>query len=160
MKHWLMKSEPGTFGIDHLARAPNQTAGWDGVRNYQARNLLRDELSAGDRAFFYHSSCPEPGIYGIVEVARAGHPDPTQFDRKSPHYDPESDAQNPRWYQVEVRLAEKFLRPVALAALRDHANGALRGLALLRRGNRLSVMPVSDDEWRFIVRLARDARAS
>jgi predicted RNA-binding protein with PUA-like domain len=160
MNRWLMKSEPETFGIDHLARAPGRSAGWDGVRNYQARNLLRDRFRAGDRAFFYHSSCAEPGVYGTVEVTRAGHPDPTQFDRKSAHYDGKSDPENPRWYQVEVRLLEKFPRPVTLAELREHHEGALRELALLRRGNRLSVMPVSDDEWTFIERLARDARAS
>ncbi len=160
MKYWLMKSEPDTFGIDHLARAPRRTAGWDGVRNYQARNMLRDEFSAGDRAFFYHSSCPEPGVHGVVEVVRAGHPDPTQFDRRNPHYDADSAVANPRWYQVEVKLLEKFRRPVTLAALREHAGGALRGLALLRRGNRLSVMPVSADEWNFIHRLARDSHES
>ncbi|MGQ0383109.1 MAG: EVE domain-containing protein [Gammaproteobacteria bacterium] len=160
MRRWLMKSEPETFGIDHLARAPQRTAGWDGVRNYQARNLLRDAFSPGDLAFFHHSSCAVPGIYGIVEVTRAGHPDPTQFDRRSEHYDAGSDPGNPRWYQVEVKLIEKFKRPVTLAALRVHATGALRDLALLRRGNRLSVMPVSDAEWNFIERLARDARAS
>ncbi len=160
MNRWLMKSEPETFGIDHLARAPERVAGWDGVRNYQARNLLRDRFCAGDRAFFYHSSCAEPGIYGIVEVTRAGHPDRTQFDRRSAHYDAKSDPKNPRWYQVQVRLLEKFAHPVTLATLRAHDAGALRDLALLRRGNRLSVMPVSDDEWNFIERLARETRAS
>lgn len=154
-----MKSEPEAFGIDHLARAPRQTAHWDGVRSYQARNLLRDRLAADDRAFFYHSSCPVPGVYGVMAVVRAGHPDPTQFDRRSPHFDPASDPASPRWYQVEVRLLEKFARPVTLATLREHARGALSGLALLRRGNRLSVMPVSADEWNFITHLARDARA-
>jgi predicted RNA-binding protein with PUA-like domain len=160
MNYWLMKSEPQTFGIDHLARAARQTAGWDGVRNYQARNLLRDEFRAGDHAFFYHSSCPEPGIYGVVEVVRAGHPDPTQFDRGSAHYDADADPSDPRWYQVEVRLLTRFPHPVTLATLREHAQGPLRDLALLRRGNRLSVMPVSIDEWKFIHRLARDARSS
>jgi predicted RNA-binding protein with PUA-like domain len=160
MTYWLMKSEPDTFGVDHLLRAPRQTAGWDGVRNYQARNLLRDRFATGDRAFFYHSSCPVPGVYGVMEVVRAGHPDPSQFDRRSPHFDAASDPANPRWYQVEVRLLEKFPRPVTLAAMREHARGALSGLALLRRGNRLSVMPMSADEWNFITRLARDARTS
>jgi predicted RNA-binding protein with PUA-like domain len=160
VKYWLMKSEPETFGIDHLARAPGQTAAWDGVRNYQARNMLRDGFAAGDRAFFYHSSCPQPGIYGVMEVVRAGHPDPTQFDRRSPHYDAAARADNPRWYQVEVRLLENFPRPVALATLREHAHGALRQLALLRRGNRLSVMPVGAGEWNFIQRLARDSHSS
>jgi predicted RNA-binding protein with PUA-like domain len=155
MRYWLMKSEPGTFGIDHLARAPGRRSGWDGVRNYQARNMLRDDLKAGDRAFFHHSSCEVPGIYGTMEVVRAGHPDPTQFDRKSSHYDAGSDPANPRWYQVEVKLIEKFARPVTLDALREHARGALKNLVVLRRGNRLSVMPVTAAEWKFIHRLAR-----
>jgi predicted RNA-binding protein with PUA-like domain len=152
-----MKSEPDVFGIDHLARAPRQTSGWDGVRNYQARNMLRDEFKAGDRAFFHHSSCEKPGIYGTMEVVRAGHPDPSQFDRKSRYHDPDSDPDDPRWFQVEVRLVKKFAHPVTLEMLREHANGPLADLIVLRRGNRLSVMPVSADEWKFIHRLAREA---
>jgi predicted RNA-binding protein with PUA-like domain len=157
VKYWLMKSEPSTFGIEHLARAPRRTAGWDGVRNYQARNMLRDEFAVGDRAFFHHSSCEEPGIYGTMEVVRAGHPDPTAFDRKDPHFDPDSDPSNPRWYQVKVRLLRKFANPVTLEMLREHAKGPLRDLAVLRRGNRLSVMPVTVGEWKFIHRLARES---
>ena len=156
MKYWLMKSEPDTFGIDHLAKKPGKKAGWDGVRNYQARNMLRDDFRAGDRAFFHHSSCDLPGIYGTMEVVRAGHPDPTQFDRKSRYHDAGSDPGNPRWYQVEVRLLRKFARPVTLETLREHVNGPLANLAVLRRGNRLSVMPVSAAEWKFIHRLARE----
>ena len=157
MKYWLMKSEPGTFGIEHLAKRPKQTSGWDGVRNYQARNILRDELAVGDRAFFHHSSCETPGIYGTIEVVRAGHPDPSQFDRKSKYYDAGSDRKNPRWYQVDVRLLKKFARPVTLETLREHAAGALADLVVLRRGNRLSVMPVTPAEWKFIHRLARES---
>ena len=157
MKYWLMKSEPDVFGIDHLARAPRRRSGWDGVRNYQARNLLRDDFKAGDRAFFHHSSCEVPGIYGTVEVVRAGHPDPTQFDRKSRYYDAGSDPANPRWYQVEVRLLRKFARPVTLETLREHASGPLADMIVLRRGNRLSVTPVSAEEWKFIHRLARES---
>jgi predicted RNA-binding protein with PUA-like domain len=157
MKYWLMKSEPGTFGIDHLARAPRRTAAWDGVRNYQARNMLRDDFAVGDRAFFHHSSCEVPGIYGTMEVVKAGHPDRTAFDRKHHGFDAGSDPDNPRWYQVQVRLLEKFAKPVTLATLREHAKGALRNLILLRRGNRLSVMPVTADEWKFIHQLARAA---
>lgn len=157
MKYWLMKSEPDTFGIDHLARAPGRRSAWDGVRNYQARNMLRDEIAAGDRVFFHHSSCKVPGIYGTMEVVRAGHPDPTAFRRAHRGYDAGSRPDNPRWYQVEVRLLEKFARPVTLATLRKHAKGALRDFILLRRGNRLSVMPVSADEWKFIHRLARES---
>ena len=155
MKYWLMKSEPDVFGIDHLARAPGRKSGWDGVRNYQARNMLRDEFAVGDRAFFHHSSCDVPGIYGTMEVVRAGHPDPAQFDRRSKYHDAGSDPANPRWYQVEVRLLEKFARPVTLEMLRAHAGGALKDLVVLRRGNRLSVTPVSAAEWKFIHRLAR-----
>ncbi len=156
MNYWLMKSEPDTFGIEHLARSPGHTAGWDGVRNYQARNMLRDDFALGDRAFFHHSSCETPGIYGTMEVFRAGHPDPTAFMRKHRHYDAGSDPSNPRWYQVEVKLLRKFAHPVTLEMLREHADGPLRNLIVLRRGNRLSVMPVTADEWKFIHRLAHE----
>lgn len=156
MNYWLMKSEPASFGIDDLARAPRQTGPWDGVRNYQARNMLRDDFRVGDRAFFHHSSCAVPGIVGTMEVVRAAHPDPTAFDRTHRGFDVGSDPANPRWYQVEVRLLRKFAQPVTLAMLREHADGPLRELIVLRRGNRLSVMPVSANEWKFIHRLARD----
>ena len=159
MKYWLMKSEPATFGIDDLARAPDRTAAWDGVRNYQARNMLRDDFRVGDRAFFHHSSCEVPGIVGTMEVVRAGHPDPTAFDRAHRHFDVGSDPSNPRWYQVEVRLLRKFAQPVTLETLREHATGPLRDLLVLRRGNRLSVMPVTAGEWKFINRLARERTA-
>jgi len=159
MKYWLMKSEPEVFGIDHLAQAPGRRSGWDGVRNYQARNMLRDEFAVGDRAFFHHSSCEVPGIYGTMEVVRAGHPDPSQFNRRSKHFDAGSDPASPRWYQVEVRLLKMFAHPVTLEMLRAHAAGALRDLVVLRRGNRLSVMPVSAAEWKFIHRLAREPDA-
>jgi predicted RNA-binding protein with PUA-like domain len=151
-----MKSEPDTFGIDDLARSPGRMAGWDGVRNYQARNMLRDDFAVGDRAFFHHSSCETPGIYGTMEVVRSGHPDPTAFDRKHRHYDAGSDPSRPRWYQVEVRLMRRFAHPVTLDMLREHAGGALRDLIVLRRGNRLSVMPVTASEWKFIHQLARE----
>ena len=156
MKYWLMKSEPDTFGIDHLARMPGQRAAWDGVRNYQARNMLRDDFSVGNRAFFHHSSCAVPGIYGTLEVVGAGRPDASAFDRKSKYYDADSDPASPRWYQVEVRLLKKFARPVTLEMLREHAAGALKDLIVLRRGNRLSVTPVTAAEWKFIHRLARE----
>ncbi len=156
MNYWLMKSEPATFGIDDLARSPRQTAAWDGVRNYQARNMLRDDFAVGDRVFFHHSSCAVPGIYGTMEVVRAGHADRTAFDRADPHYDAGSDPSNPRWYQVEVRLLRKFAQPVALETLRSHATDSLRDLMVLRRGNRLSVMPVTAHEWKFIHQLARE----
>jgi len=156
MKYWLMKSEPNEFGIDDLARSPRHTAVWDGVRNYQARNMLRDEIAVGDRAFFHHSSCAVPGIYGTMEVVRAGHPDRTALDRAHHNYDAGSDPSNPRWYQVEVRLLRKFAQAVTLETLRSHASGSLRDLIVLRRGNRLSVMPVTADEWKFIHQLASE----
>ena len=149
-----MKSEPATFGIDDLAGAPRRIAGWDGVRNYQARNMLRDEFRRGDRAFFFHSSCEQPGIYGTMRVVRGGHADPTAFDPAHRHYDTESDPSDPRWYQVEVQLLSRFARPVTLPTLRTHTGGPLRDLLVLRRGNRLSITPVTADDWNFIHRLA------
>jgi predicted RNA-binding protein with PUA-like domain len=152
MRHWLMKSEPDEFSIDDLVRAPRQETAWFGVRNYQARNYMRDEMKVGDRAFFYHSSCPEPGIAGIVEVASAAHPDATQFDPKSPYHDAKSTPASPRWVSVEVRLVART-RLVPLAALR--ALPSLAGMAILRRGNRLSITPVTPAEWKAVERLAR-----
>jgi predicted RNA-binding protein with PUA-like domain len=154
MNYWLMKSEPDVFGIDHLARAPRRSAAWDGVRNYQARNMLRDEFRRGDRAFFYHSSCEVPGIYGTMRILRGGHPDPTAFDSGHRQYDAGSDRADPRWHQVTVQLLSRFAQPVTLQALREHSDDQLRSLIVLRRGNRLSITPVSTDEWRFIHRLA------
>lgn len=153
MQHWLMKSEPGTFGIDDLERAPRRTTAWDGVRNYQARNMLRDQMKRGDLAFLYHSSCDVPAIVGIMEVVKEGYPDPTAFERGHHHFDADSDPAAPRWYMVDVKLAQRLARPITLAALRAHAS-KLEGLALLRAGNRLSVMPVSEAHWKFITTLA------
>jgi len=150
MKYWLMKSEPSVFGIDDLAAAPKRTSCWDGVRNYQVRNMLRDEFAVGDLAFFYHSSCEVPGIAGIVEVTKQGYPDHTAFDRKHPHHDPESTPDNPRWYMVDVRLKQRFSRVITLDELRVHAAGKLRDLLILRRGNRLSITPVDGAHWKFI----------
>jgi predicted RNA-binding protein with PUA-like domain len=153
MQHWLMKTEPGTFGIDDLERAPAKTTSWDGVRNFQVRNMLRDEMKRGDQAFLYHSSCEVPGIAGIVTIVKEGYPDDTAFRRGHHHYDPESDPEKPRWYMVDVRLQRKFRRIVTLEELRTHATKELRGMQLLRRGNRLSITPVSEDHWRFILSL-------
>ncbi len=153
MNYWLMKSEPETFGIDDLARAPRKTTHWDGVRNYQARNFMRDGMQRGDCAFFYHSNCPEPGIAGIVKIVKAGYPDHTAFDKRDAHYDPQSDPDNPRWYMVDVRLERKLGRIITLEELKKHSNGALAGLIVLKRGNRLSITPVSAEHWRFIVDL-------
>ena len=155
MNYWLMKSEPSTFGIDDLAAAPGKTTSWEGVRNFQARNMLRDDFVAGDLAFFYHSSCPEPGIAGIMEVVRAGHPDPSAWNRKSQYYDAKSPENKPLWYTVDIRLKQAVQPLLSLATLREHADGELDGMLLLRRGNRLSVTPVTTAHWKFILSLMR-----
>ena len=152
MRYWLMKSEPDVFGIHHLAKAPKQTVSWGGVRNYQVRNLLRDEIQKKDLAFFYHSSCPEPGVVGVMEVSGAAHPDATQFDPKDEYYDPKSKRENPAWYAVDVTLRESFENPVFLQELRDSA--ALKTLQILRRGNRLSITEVTPAEWKTILKMA------
>ena len=153
MRHWLMKTEPSTFGIDDLERAPRRTTSWEGVRNFQARNMLRDDFHRGDLAFLYHSSCPEPGIAGIVEVVRAGYPDTSAWDRSSGHYDAKSPENKPLWYTVDVRLKQRFDAVLPLETLREHAERELEGMLLLRRGNRLSVTPVESAHWRFILSL-------
>lgn len=152
MSYWLMKSEPSTFGIEHLERAKSRTTGWDGVRNFQARNYLR-EMKKGDLAFFYHSSCEVPGIAGIVSVAREAYPDPTAFDAKHDHYDADSDPADPRWFMVDVKLVKKLDRVVTLEQLRAHAGGKLKNMIVLKRGNRLSITPVTKSEWDFITSL-------
>ncbi len=151
MQYWLFKSEPETFGIDDLAARPDATEPWDGVRNYQARNWLRDQVKAGDQVFFYHSNTQQPGIVGIAEVVRAGYPDSTAFDPHSPYHDPKSDPAQPRWYRVDIRLSRKLRRVITLAELKSHPQ--LDGLALLKRGNRLSVMPVHPEQWAYILGL-------
>ncbi len=150
MQYWLMKSEPGVFGIDELVAAPGATTAWWGVRNYQARNFMRDRMQPGDQAFFYHSSCAEPGIAGIVEVASRAYPDETQFDAASDYYDPKATRENPRWFHVDVKLVRK-MRLVRLAELRSHPE--LAAMRVLQRGNRLSITPVDPGQWRFILRL-------
>jgi len=147
MRYWLMKSEPAEFSIDDLGAARERTTAWFGVRNYQARNFMRDEMQVGDLAFFYHSSCPEPGIAGVVRVSKPAYPDASQFDRKSPYYDPKSTRAAPRWLNVDVTLVEKT-RLVPLAELR--ARRELASMRLLQRGNRLSITPVTAAEWKFI----------
>ena len=151
MRYWLMKSEPDEFSIDDLAKAPKQTTAWFGVRNYQARNFMRDDMRVGDRAFFYHSSCPEPGIAGIVEIARLAYPDATQFDPKSGYYDPKSTRHAPRWMNVDVRLVRKTPL-VSVQTLRE--TKGLQDMVTLRRGNRLSITPVTPAEWKIIEKLA------
>jgi len=150
MRYWLMKSEPDEFSIDDLAKAPKQTTPWFGVRNYQARNFMRDEMRVGDRAFFYHSSCPEPGIAGIVEISKLAYPDATQFDPKSEYYDPKSTREAPRWVNVDVKLVKKT-RLVGVPELR--ATRGLEDMVTLRRGNRLSITPLTAAEWKIIEKL-------
>ena len=169
-RYWLIKSEPETriekgvdvkFGIEELKQEPKQTACWDGVRNYQARNLLRDEMKIGDRAFFYHSNCKIPGIAGIVDIVKEGYPDDTQFDEKSIHYDPKSSQENPRWFMVDVKYERMMDRFISLQELKklhlEHKtnNGALKSIALFTKA-RLSVQPITKDEYDFILTLERD----
>ena len=152
--HWLMKSEPDECSIDDALAAPNATVPWTGVRNYQARNFMRDAMNKGDGVLFYHSSCAEPGIAGLAEVASASYPDPTQFDRKSKYFDPAAQKDAPRWMLVDVRALRRT-RLVSIAELRGHK--ALADMAVLRRGNRLSITPVTPAEWRYITaRLLKD----
>lgn len=151
MPYWLMKTEPEMFGIDDLAARKNQTEAWDGVRNYQARNMMRDEMKVGDQVFFYHSNCEPPGIVGIAKIVSKAYPDPTAFDPEAEHYDPKSDPAQPRWFMVDVQFVRKLARNISLHELKTH--GALDGMRLLQRGNRLSIMPVSAAEWDFILSL-------
>ncbi len=153
MNYWLMKTEPSTFGVDDLAKKPRKRAMWDGVRNYQARNMLRDDFKKGDIAFLYHSSTDETGIAGIMEVVRTAYPDPTAFEKKNAHYDAGSDPANPRWYVVDVQLKRRLKRVITLDELRKHETRELDGMLLLRRGNRLSITPVSEAHWKFILSL-------
>lgn len=151
MAFWLMKSEPDVFGVADLSQRPRRTEHWDGVRNYQARNFLR-AMRKGDLAFFYHSSCAQPGVYGIVRITRAAYPDPSALDPRSAYYDPKSTPDSPRWFMVDVRLESLLRRPVLLAQMKRVP--ALRHMQLLRPGSRLSVMPVSAAEWKTILALA------
>lgn len=149
MQYWLIKSEPETFGIDHLAKLPKQTDCWEGVRNYQARNMMRDDMRIGDLAFFYHSNCKPPGIVGIAKIVKESYPDHTQFDPDSKYYDPKADSDNPRWFMVDVKLEKKFKHMITLDALKHEPR--LKDFALTRKGNRLSVMPVSKHNWDIIL---------
>jgi predicted RNA-binding protein with PUA-like domain len=153
MTYWLMKSEPAVFSIDDLKARPGGIEPWDGVRNYQARNMMRDLMKPGDLAFFYHSNCAVPGIVGIMAIARGGYPDPTAFDPENLHFDPKSDPDFPRWFMVDVRYVRHTFRVIPLSELK--ADPALADLPLVRKGNRLSVMPVSDADWRHILSLEK-----
>ncbi|MFC3652163.1 EVE domain-containing protein [Dyella humi] len=149
MKYWLMKSEPDTFSVDDLKRKKREA--WDGVRNYQARNFMRDDMRVGDGVFFYHSNCAEPGIAGLAEVASDAYPDPSQFDPKSKYFDAGSSRDNPRWMLVDVKFVKKLARVITLDELKNHPK--LASMGLLRKGNRLSVMPVDAAEWKYILGL-------
>ena len=149
MAYWLMKSEPDAFSIDDLERDGRDM--WDGIRNYQARNMMRDEMRVGDKVFFYHSNCKEPRIVGVMKVASKPYPDPTQFDPESKYYDPKSSEEEPRWMLVDVEFVRKLSRTITLAELKAHPG--LDGMILLRRGNRLSIMPVDKAHWALILDL-------
>lgn len=153
---WLVKSEPDVFSIDDLAKSPNQTTFWDGVRNYQARNTLRDEMQIGDWVLFYHSNADPPGIAGICKVVRTGYPDHTAWDPSDPHYDPKSKKEDPTWYMVDLQLVEKFAEVLPLPELKKLEK--LEGMVLLQRGSRLSVQPVSKSHFELIRRLGRKSR--
>ncbi len=149
MAHWLMKSEPDVYSIDDLERDGREM--WDSIRNYQARNMMRDDMRIGDEIFFYYSNCKEPGIVGISKVCSETYPDPTQFDKKSKYFDPKSTQDEPRWILVDVEFVRKFSRNITLTEIKSHA--ALNDMILTRRGNRLSIMPVSDEHWDYILGL-------
>ncbi|MES2203928.1 MAG: EVE domain-containing protein [Pseudomonadota bacterium] len=149
MAYWLFKSEPETFSIDHLKACPKNTDAWNGVRNYQARNMLRDQIKIGDEGFFYHSNCKTPGIVGTVKVVRASYPDTTQFDPESEYYDPKSSEDNPRWFVVDVKFNQKFSSIISLQQLKMIPE--LADMIVLRTGNRLSITPVTTKEWNIIL---------
>ncbi len=151
MHYWLMKSEPTAFSIDDLEKSPEQTTPWDGVRNYQARNMLRDSIKKGDQGFFYHSSCAVPGIVGKVEVVKEGYPDFTALDPQSHHVDPKSTSDHPRWFMVDIKLIKKFPRIITLQEIKQHK--PLRHMIIARKGNRLSITPVTRGEWETILKL-------
>jgi predicted RNA-binding protein with PUA-like domain len=152
MNYWLFKSEPSVFSITDLEKAPKKTTFWDGVRNYQARNSLRDQIKSGDMVFFYHSNSDPSGIAGVAEVVREGYPDSTAFDKKDPHFDPKSDPKNPTWYMVDIRHVKTFKRILSLEELRNIPQ--LKDMVLLQKGSRLSIQPVTEKEWKAIEKLA------
>jgi predicted RNA-binding protein with PUA-like domain len=155
-RYWLLKSEPSAFSIEDLERASGKTTCWDGVRNYQARNFLRDSMKVGDEVFYYHSNSEPSGIVGIAQVVKEGYPDSTAFDPKDKHYDEKSDRKNPTWYMVDIKHVKTFNQPLSLAQLREIL--ALKNMALLQKGSRLSVQPVTETEWNAILDLAKAAK--
>lgn len=152
MNYWLIKSEPDAFSIDDLKNSPGKKDHWDGIRNYQARNFIRDDMKKGDLAFFYHSNCKPPGIVGVCEVVSEAYPDHTAFDPNEKYYDAGSDPENPRWMMVDVKYRRKTKRMISLEEIKQQAD-KLEGFPLIRRGNRLSIMPVSKEHWDFILSL-------
>ena len=153
MKYWLFKSEPDAFSIDDLAKKPKKTEHWDGVRNYQARNMMRDEIKKGDLVLFYHSNCKPPGVVGIAEVVKESYPDFTSYDDTSKYYDPKSTPENPRWFMVNVKFVEKFPRMIPLDEIREHKD--LQSMLINRKGNRLSITPVTKKEFTVISKLGQ-----
>lgn len=149
--YWLFKAEPHIYGIDHLAAAPNKTGRWDGIRNYQARNFLRDQVALNDEVFIYHSSCKNVGIVGTAKVIKTAYPDPTQFNPESDYYDPKSTPENPRWVSVDIQLTKVFPRLISLAEIK--AQPQLENMVLVKQ-SRLSTQPVTGEEWKFINNLA------
>ncbi|MGK7296324.1 MAG: EVE domain-containing protein [Candidatus Wenzhouxiangella sp. M2_3B_020] len=158
MTYWLMKSEPDAFGIEDLKRCTNKTEPWDGIRNYQARNFMRDDMKKGDLAFFYHSNCKQPGIVGIAKIVREAYPDPTQFDPESKYYDPRSDPDDPRWLLVDVQHVRDLERIVTLREMKAEAD-SLGDFQLLKKGNRLSIMPVGKQQWNRVLELEQRSEA-
>ena len=152
MRYWLMKSEPDEFSIDDLESAPDRSVAWYGVRNYQARNFMRDQMKVGDQVLFYHSSCPQPGVAGLATVSKPAYPDATQFDPKSAYFDAKAAPESPRWFNVDVRFKKKT-RLISLDEMR--ADPALSRMRILQRGNRLSITPVDPSEWQHILALAK-----
>lgn len=154
-KYWLIKSEPNDFSIDDLSNADKKTTYWDGVRNYQARNYMRDDMKIGDKVLYYHSNCDPMGVAGICEVGKESYPDFSAFDPKDPHYDPKSKKDNPTWYMVDVKFVEKFKNIVPLSEIKN--NPKLSEMKLVQRGNRLSVMPVTKTEFNEILKMEKDS---
>jgi predicted RNA-binding protein with PUA-like domain len=157
MKYWLMKSEPNVYSIDHLSVQKKKTDHWDGIRNYQARNFIRDDMGVGDLAFFYHSNCDTPAIVGIMEIVSFAYPDHTAFDLAEKYYDPKSDPDNPRWFMVNVRLKKKFRRHVTLMQIRSERK--LESMRLVQKGNRLSILPLTKREWNHILSMAGEPKS-
>ncbi|MEZ5528746.1 MAG: EVE domain-containing protein [Porticoccaceae bacterium] len=151
MNHWLFKSEPDVYGIDHLAAEPGQQGRWDGIRNYQARNHLKDTVEVGDQVLFYHSSCPQPGVAGVMEVTKAAYPDPAQFDPGSDYYDPKATQEKPRWYAVDVKLVRRFPKVIASTLMKQQP--LLSGMQMFKQG-RLSVVPLTETEWQTVLSMA------